>query len=274
MAVKEQLTKKERREAAREKARKAAELEAKRQKRNKMITIGVVVAAIVLIAVVIWAIVSNSSGSKNGGVEYLEYETPLVEVAPVNDPETGNQTGFALTSTTTDVAADAPTINLYFDYMCVHCNTLERDRGGELAKMVDEGRATVVLNPVAIMGTQYSANAAAAFEYVAKNSPEHLFKFHMNLFEYSDDMFSGRSSTEPGWDQVLAAASDAGVPQDVIDGMQDGLDMNWLQTATTDFRAQYQGTPTVLLNGTEDYSWATQGFLGMVGLEPIIAEQG
>lgn len=273
MAAKEQLTKKERREAAREKARKAAEAEAKRQKRAKAMTIGIIVAAIALIGVVIWAIVSNSSGSKEGEGTFLQYETPLVEVSPFEDPDSGNVVGFALTGTESTPDDGAPTINVYFDYMCVHCNTLERDRGGELSKIVAEGRATVVLHPVAIMGTAYSANGAASLEYIAKNSPEHLLKFHNNLFAYSDDVFSGRSSTEPSWEQIKKAASDAGVPEDVVNGMQDSVDIEWLQTATDDFRAKYQGTPTVLLNGQEDFSWARQGFLPMVGLEPIIAEQ-
>lgn len=265
---KKNLTKAERREAAREKARKLREAEERQAKRTKIITIVSIIAAIAIVGVAIWAIVSNSSGESDGG--YLEYDAPSVTVEPIENADAGIVDGYAVLGSDATLEDGAPTIDVYFDYMCVHCNTLEQTRGGEINKIVDEGRAKVVLHPVNIINSQYARDAAAAFHYVAENSPEHLLKFHENLFSQSNQVFSGQSSTEPGWDQIVESADDAGVPQEVIDAMQDGLDFDWVTGATEAFRQNFTGTPTVLLNGEDDNGmWSREGFLPMVGLEPV-----
>lgn len=45
----------------------------------------------------------------------------------------------------------APTVQIYYDYLCVHCNDLEREHGAELSKLAEDGKITLELHPVGMM---------------------------------------------------------------------------------------------------------------------------
>lgn len=265
-------TKAERRAEAREKARRLQELEAKRAKRNKLITILVIVVAIVLVGVAIWSIVSN--GSKDDANGRPDYDPVAVQVEPVVKENTEITTGFAVIGENAELSADAPRVDIYFDYMCTYCNDLEQWNGADINDLVAEADAEFVYHPVAILNNDFSAKGAAAFKFIAENSPEHLAGFHKNVFEDTDAVLNGRSSTLPDWGNIRDAASDAGVPSDIVDRIEDEADLEWANTVTTEFLKEYRGTPTVLVNGEETTAWANNDFKAMLGLaEPKDSNQ-
>lgn len=260
------MTKAERREAAREKARKLQEAEAKRAKRNRLITIGIILAAIALVGVVIWSIVSNGRDNGEDGAGRQEWDPVAVQVEPVVKDGTDITTGWSVIGDGAELAADSNRLDIYFDYMCTYCNDLEQFNGGDINDIIAEGDAEIVYHPVAILRNDFSAKGAAAFKYVAENSPEHLAAFHKNVFEETDAVLNNRSSSLPDWGSIEDAARDAGVPEDIASSIEEEADLEWVNTATQAFLENYRGTPTVLLNGTETTAWAANDFPAMLGL--------
>ncbi|WP_182354341.1 DsbA family protein [Flaviflexus huanghaiensis] len=261
------VTKAERREAAREKARKLQEAEARRAKRNRNLTIGVIIAAIVLIGVVVWSIVSNGRGAADDDSSgRQEWDPVAVQVEPVVKDGTDITTGWSVVGEGAELATDANRVDIYFDYMCTYCNELEQMNGGDINDIVAAGDAEFVYHPVAILRNDFSAKGAAAFKYIAENSPEHLTAFHKNVFDEADAVLNNRASALPDWGSIANAARDAGVPEDIASSIEKEADLDWVNTATQSFLEDYRGTPTVLLNGTETTAWAANDFPALLGL--------
>lgn len=266
------MTKAERRAAAREKARKLQEAEAKRAKRNKFITIGVIVAALVLVGVAIWSIVSNGS-DEDTETGRQQWDPVNVQVEPVVKEGTDLTTGWAVVGDGAQISGDANRVDIYFDYMCTYCNDLEQMNGGDINDIIASGDAEFVYHPVAILRNDFSAKGAAAFKYIAENSPEHLMAFHKNVFELTDALMNGREVTMPDWNSIVDAARDAGVPDSVASSIEQEADLDWATATTQEFLTDYRGTPTVLLNGTETTAWAANDFPGLLGLAEPKASQ-
>lgn len=261
-----QQTKAERREAAREKARKLQELEEKRAKRNKLITIIVIVVAIALVGVAIWSIVANGSDDEEDAMRQ-EYDPVAVQVEPVTIEGADVPTGFSVLGEDAEYSEDAQRVEIYFDYMCIHCNNLEQWNGGDLNEITAQGDAEIFYYPVAIMNNDISVYGAATFQYIAENSPEHLMAYHKNLFDITDAYLYNREAVRPDWDSVKQAARDAGVSDDVVDSLESEVDLEWVNAANQQFSANgFTGTPTVLLNGEVNYEYAENDFPAMLGL--------
>lgn len=259
------MTKAERREAAREKARKLQEAEAKRAKRNKFLTIGVIILAVAVVAVAIFAIISNRSDD-DSTTGRQQWDPVNVQVEPVLKEGTEITTGYSVLGEDAELADNAPRVDIYFDYMCTYCNDLEQFNGGDINDIIASGESEFVFHPVAIMRNDFSAKAAASFRYIAENSPEHLMAFHKNVFQDTDAVLNNRSSTLPDWGNIVSAAKDAGVPDEIADSIEAEADLDWAGTATQEFLTTYRGTPTVLVNGTETSAWAANDFPGLLGL--------
>lgn len=255
------MSKAERREAARERARKLAAQEAKKAQRNKLYTIIGILVAIAIVGVAIWAIINNNSGD-----DAVDFDPPLVTVTETQN-DAGVSDGYTVVPEGVTPATDAKDVAIYFDYMCRYCAQLESNYGYQINDMMEKGQINLTLHPVAILNTNFSTQGAAAFHYIAGNSPEHLAKFHKELFDLTSQIFSGQSSTEPGWPQIVDAAKAAGVPAEIADSIEANVDTEWLNGATNSFREKYTGTPTVLMDGQENYQWAEEGFYSMVGVE-------
>lgn len=259
------MTKAERREAAREKARKLQEAEAKRAQRNKIITIVIIVVAVALVGVAIWSIVSNR-GDDEDAAGRQQWDPVSVQVEPALKEGTDITTGYSVLGDNAELSADAPRVDIYFDYMCSYCNDLEQFNGGDINDLIASGDAEFAFHPVAILRNDFSAKGAAAFRYIAENSPEHLMMFHKNVFAETDAVMNGRTSTLPDWNEIVGAAKDAGVPDEIADAIEAEADRDWVATTTEEFLSTYSGTPTVLVNGTETTAWAANDFPGMLGL--------
>lgn len=258
---KSRLTKQERREAAREEARKLREAQERREKRNRVLLISGLAVALVAVAALVWAIVSSSGRSALEGV-----------ARPAgSDLSGGIPIGASLEAGTTNEGA--PTVNVYLDYTCSYCSQFEQINAADLRTLAQDGTATVVFHPVSILDrsddyTGYSGQAANAAATVADRAPALFLDFSDRLFALYDAAVqaavdSGATAvTEPTVADIQAAAVEVGVPQDVADAIADREFGDWVAATTRQFgRDGFQGTPTILVNGEDFSGWPEQGAL-------------
>ncbi|ANH38768.1 Serine/threonine-protein kinase PknE [Nocardioides dokdonensis FR1436] len=148
-------------------------------------------------------------------------------------------------------AADAPhDIVVYEDFLCPFCGALEEVSTDDLARLADEGKVTVEYRPFNLLSRigDYSARATNAFAVVLEESgPETAKAFHDLLFENQPS----ESGPFPSDADLVALAVEAGAEEsDVADGIESGARMDWVEEATRAAQdAGVQGTPTVLLDG-------------------------
>lgn len=262
MASTERLTKQQRREAAREQARKLREEQERRDKRNRIILIaGLAVAALVVVALV-WAIVSSSGRSALDGV-----------ARPANsDASGGIPIGSSLEAGSENPGATE--VSVYLDYTCSYCAEFEEINAADLETAAVDGEATVRFHPVAILDgsdgayTDFSGQAVNAAATVAEYAPAQFLDFHTELFTLWDTALqaaidAGASAvTEPTVADIQATAVAVGVPQEVADRIADGEFAEWVAATTRQFgRDGYQGTPTIVVDGEEFLGWPEEGAL-------------
>ncbi len=231
-------TKAERREAAREEARRLREEQAKREKRNRIILIGTIVAVLALIAVAAVVIIGQSQKSALDDV-----------ASPAGANESG---GIVVGAEGVGSANDgAPTVQVYADFMCPYCGQFELTNGVMLEDLADAGQATVVYHPLAILdrfsnGTNYSTRAAQAAAVVADQAPEQFTAFYRALFENQPAENTDGLSDE----EIASIAVGVGVPQAVADTFTEGVFNDWVAAATSQASDDgVTGTPTILIDG-------------------------
>ncbi len=267
------LTKQERLEQAREAARKLQQEEEKRAKRNKLLAIGGSLVLVAVIAVAVTLIVRSGSSDKDSSSdgEWTDFTRAAsvftAEDTPANVTDQGGITiGSSLKAGT--VNEGAPEVTIYFDYLCHWCNLLEGDYAEDLTQMAKDGDITLVYQPVAIMGQDFSTQGAAADFFMAENAPEYYLDFHNTLFEektiplFADD---ATDQTLPTVDDILSVAKEVGVPDDTVADLQtainDGTYDATIQAAYEQWTANGQtGTPGVIINDRQLVDW-TEGKL-------------
>lgn len=261
------MTKAQRREAARAEALALREKEQQRDKRNRIITLSVLAAALVALAVVVWFILRE-------GEKKTVDEVPLsqVEMPATAQDDGGIPVGADGAAGTTNEGA--PVVDVYLDYMCPICGDFEAANAADIDTMVADGDATVVYHPVAILdrmsqGTEYSTRAGSAAAWVADQAPEAFPKFHALLFENQPEENSEGLTDE----QLASFAKEAGAGSTVTDAIADGTARTTFgqyvysatQEATGDESLQNAqggfGTPTVLLDGERFETWNQPGAL-------------
>jgi protein-disulfide isomerase len=232
-------TKAERREAAREQARLLREAQARRERRNRLLLIGGLVAGVALIVVAVFAIIGA------GSVSSLE---------DVDRPAGSDLSGGIVTGAegVGSENAGAPEVRVYSDFMCPFCANFEELNGPMLDEIATAGEATVIYHPVAFLdrfsqGTEYSTRAAQAVAVVADAAPEQFVAFQAALFAGQP------AENTPGLsdDEIGQIALQAGVPQEVVDTLADGRFTEWVGAATNQASLDLEraATPTVLIDG-------------------------
>lgn len=251
-------SKEERRAQAREKARLLREQQEKRAKRNRLL---VILGAILALAVVALAIVKIVSAGTDdlGGYEGTVRSAELQNV--------GDDLGIAVDANGKAVAerlADTPQVQIYSDFMCIHCTNLDNQSYEAYAAHAEAQDVQVVHYPVAILGQEFGQLGAAASFYVATYAPEQFKDFHRALFERSTQILIDRTAAQPNAGEIADIAKSVGVPEDVVNDLPISITSDaWTKVvndANVKFRdAGFAGTPTVLVDGTEDSSWGTLG---------------
>ena len=263
MSMNANMTKAQRREAARLEAQRVAAENAARDARSKRIIwsiLGALVLGLVAAVLVVarpWETATHDAAPNFDPV-------PLTEIqnVPANTMQDG---GFILTptgGTTSAYNPDLPTLGIYFDYHCIWCYQFEMINLQNIRDIAASGEVNVVLHPVSILDratprTHFSTRSLAAAGWIAQYSPEHFLDFHALMFENQPNEQGGDMSNA----QIAAFAEQAGVPANVAAGIADGtaaqtygqwvaslsaatLQMpNLRNPATGSF-----GTPTITLN--------------------------
>ncbi|MBW0255941.1 thioredoxin domain-containing protein [Cellulomonas sp. PS-H5] len=256
-------SKNERRDAAREQARALREQQAKRDRRNRFLGIGMLsVAVLALGGVLVWVLTQGGGSSEEALPDYPD--TPLSEVTDV--PSTAlPEGGIPVSASGVGGEVDDSTtrVDVYLDYMCPACGAFEEANGDNLISLASEGTATVVYHPIAILnrysnGTGYSTRAASAAALVADEAPDQFAAFNEQLFAGQPDEGTDGLTNE----EIASIARDAGVSGSVADKIADGSALDqygqWVTSATNDVTANPDlvneangsfGTPTITIDG-------------------------
>jgi protein-disulfide isomerase len=280
------VSKKARRDQAREHAREMREKERKRKQRNGWIIKGSVGLALVAIAVVTVLIFNN--------VRQAQVEAATPKPGPANMISdgillTGDGTGEIVAvptgaiapkgqPTPTDLTKYPDTVNIvtYVDYFCPVCQAFEQTNLEQIGTWVSSGVATLEVHPIAIldgasMGTRYASRAANAMACVAEFQPNSYFAASGAMYQSQP----AEGTTGLKNEEIIQVLAAAGVTEPkVADCINKESFKQWVTAATERTRgpvpnselAAVAGTPTVLVNGVQ-YTGAPndkQAFLDFV----------
>ena len=244
-------TKQERREAARERAKKLREAQARREKRNRFLLIGGGVVFIVLIALAIYAIVSSSGTKPLEGVGEAPAGATESGAIPVGADGAGT------------VNEGAPELDIYVDYLCPHCAHFEEVNGQDVVDLVAAGEVTANIHPITFMDrstdyTGFSTRGAQATAVVAELAPERLLDFHLALFEAQGP----GGGVELSNSQIVNAGTNIGLDSEVTDRFGGDNFKEWVLAASGQARSDnVTYTPTIRINGEDFEEWTTPGAL-------------
>lgn len=253
----------ERRNLARDKARQLREEQKKKDRRNRFILQGSLIAVVLVLGAAVVLVITStikppapgplnmlSDGIKIGaGLDAVL--TPGLKPSAEPIPSASNEPSSVLD------------IRIYSDYLCPICGGFEEANNEQIKKMVSDGIATVEIHPVAIldrlsMGTKYSSRSANAAACVANYSPDNFFAFNSLLFmNQPEENTAGLKDAE-----LIEFAKEAGVVskfKKVSQCIEDKAFKGWVAGATDRFttnplpnvatQPERPGTPTIYVNG-------------------------
>lgn len=255
----DRVPKRDRREAAREKARLMREEAQRRARRRKWmvqgsVSVGLVVVLAIIALVIVTSIRPAGPGPRNmasGGI-LLTSTTKVVKSPPhAADSLASNQE-----STSDNVAH----IRVYLDYQCPYCKQFEDTNGKQIAQWLNSGIATLEIHPISILdassgGTHYSTRAANAAACVANYAPSRFYAVNSALFAKQPPE-NGNGLTD---EKILSILKGAGASSDALTAcVKNGTYSAWVKSVTQKVttaktlpgtKVPLSGTPTVLVNG-------------------------
>lgn len=262
-------SKADRREAARAEALKLRDEAKRREKRNRMLAIGGLTAAVAVLVVAVILIL----GQEAKPIAYRGSE-PL-DISQVTTPSAANDKGGIPVGTDrvagSTVEGDAVVVEVVYDYQCPHCATFEAANHADIASLLESGNVQFIFRPVSFMdyasnGKEFSTRASNAAAVVADRSPEYFLDFHGALFANQP---TGNGLTD---DDIADIAREVGVPQETIEEFttpapdsDERVFSRWI-AAATELVSDELGlsTPTIIVDG--------QRFPGQ-GVDPNIIYQ-
>ena len=254
------LSKNQRREAAREKAKSLRESQRRKESARKIfLQGGLIVAAIAVVVVVVMVIVGSQRPASPGPLNMLS-DGIKIQQGMVAVPTAALQAEAEPVPNAVDESADVIDIQIYVDYLCPFCNIFEETNNAQLETWLASGAATVEIHPISIlnsnsMGTQYSTRAANAAACVANYAPDSFWAVNKALFaNQPEERTTGLSN-----DELVSIVTEAGAtPADEIEScITDETFKTWVGDATLraldgpipNSEALVKGTPTVVVDG-------------------------
>jgi protein-disulfide isomerase len=257
-------TKRERREAAREKARVTREAEAKRRRRRKWALQGGLVVGVLAVLAVVALVVSRSLAPAGPGPLNMASDgivlsgdgTTISAVSTDAVPADGSPVPSAAGT------AEKPSIVVYLDYMCPYCGQFDTTNADQLETWATQGAIDLEIHPLgfldnASMGSKYSTRSANALACVANTEPDAALDVNTALFA-QQPAENTRGLTN---DELVTLVQGAGVDDpDVASCIRDGQFDDWVASATeralndplpNSDLAAVTATPTVLVNGQQ-----------------------
>ncbi|HEX6233325.1 MAG TPA: thioredoxin domain-containing protein [Jiangellaceae bacterium] len=199
----------------------------KERRREQMMRFGIIAAVLVAVAIIAVAVMANRS---SGPVD--------PDVQPAGITESGG--GYSIT----EAAADAPTMEVWFDFSCPHCRDFEAASGPFLKQLADNGDANVVYRPVTFVGQLASIKATNAW---ACSLDEGMGE------QYMDAIYAIQGNYTDS--QLLSAAESVGLSSDTFEScVEDGTYEGWVNAShslgVNEFSVN--STPTIfVVNGDQ-----------------------
>ena len=255
------LSKNEKREAAREKARVLREEQKKKDRRTRFILQGSIVLALLAIVAIVAVVLVNSVGPSGPGPKNMASDGIQLTQGAIATETPALKAGQDPVPNTRDEAAGTLDIQMYVDYLCPICGQFEATNGEYITSLLDNGKTTVEIHPIAILdrlaqGSKYSTRATNAAACVANYSPNQVYAFHNLLFANQPK----ENTTGLSDDQLVDLTTQAAVenPDKVASCIKSQEFKKWVADSTA--RAlngpipnsnvdKVTGTPTVIVNG-------------------------
>ena len=254
----EKLTKNERREAAREKAKLQLEQEKKRRKIRSIWTkIGVLLGVLAVVGIVLSIILAsnkppveqiNPKNMVSDGVLFDGSTTPVSTPAIAKGSE----------PTPTTQNPDKVNVVVYLDYSCPYCKKFEAAQSSILENYVKSGDVTVEYHPLAFL-SNYSAVAANASACIAANEPDKWWKANSELYaQQPDENVAKGYATKTSIRTVKDILKGVGISSETSTCITDMPYIDWAAKATSSALTgplpnsdspKVQGTPYVIVDG-------------------------
>lgn len=260
----ERQTKNDKRDAARELARITREKQ-KRQDRLRrwLIPTGVTVVVVAIVAIVVLVVSTSgpaaqtAAGPKNmisDGILFTGVDGKITPTKTAAIKAKGTPTP---TVQKNDGLAHIIT---YVDFSCPVCQAFEETNAAQIASLVQGGRATLEVHPVAILdrsslGARYSSRANDAGACVANFAPDKFLDVMSEFYaKQPAENTTGLTNT-----QIISLVHSAGLTNGDVDACIKGESFkSWMAAATNRATSDSKllnptsgqfGTPTVLVNG-------------------------
>lgn len=221
-------------------ARAQALIEQRRQaeQRRRMLAIGGIVLAIVLVAGLAWFLASRDSTGDDPANTAEQSEPTAAQISDY---------GIVLGD------QDAPTtVTVYEDLQCPACASLEMAVGQKVSDGLDDGSIKVDYRLISFLDdastNEYSSRAANAAVVVLEEAGPEVFKeFHDELFA-QQPAEGGAGYTD---EELIDLAVDAGAEEAAVTpGIEGKIYDQWITNATEQSSQDgVRGTPTVEIDG-------------------------
>ncbi|UCN14193.1 thioredoxin domain-containing protein [Cellulomonas iranensis] len=277
-------SKAQRRDEARAKALAMRQEQERKAKRTRLIAIGGLVTAVVVLGAIVFGIVRQGQANAEayGDVVYAggTANTVVPALADVERPDVADDAGGVPVSSegVGTAVPDDVEVQVYFDFMCPYCGMFDRANGAELERLAEAGGVTVVYKNISFLdgtsrGTFYSTRAANAAAVVAAQDPEHYVDFVSALYTEENQPEENTNGLKDA--EIAEIALGVGVPQSVVDQFTATVDGSY-EVATSDSETESRdgtwrtyapfvaattqqaqtdlgglGTPTILIDGTK-----------------------
>jgi len=257
------LTKNERREAAREKARIQREEQKKKDRRTKLFLQGGVGLALVAIVAVIALVLVNSNQPAGPGPQNFASDGIQINQGFIATPTAALEADAEPIPTVVDEESGVLDIQMYVDYLCPICGAFEQTNAEYLESLIENGAATLEIHPISILdrlalGSRYSSRAVNAVACVADSSPNDFYAYHTLLL--SEGVQPEENTSGLSDDDLIALLDVAGVEDatTIAECIDDESFKSWVSNSTARALSEpipnsdvgpVTGTPTVLING-------------------------
>ncbi len=238
--------------SVREKAAAArAEQQAQEKRRERTVRIiGAIGVIVVVVAIIGIAVFASRSGSGGGGeVKPLPSPNPSLPV-PKGVYDSTGEVPYGVPYGT--APATAPLLELWEDFQCPACGSLEAINGAGIQTLATDGKVRLVWRPTAFLdnnlGNTSSAQAISAWGCAIDAG---------KTAEYHDAVYANQPTVEgEGFtdEQLLGFAEQSGISgvplEEFNTCLTSGRYLGWAVNSTQAFYdAQVQGTPAGFLNG-------------------------
>ena len=255
------LSKNEKREAARDKARLLREEQKKKDRRTKFIVQGSVIFASLAIIAIVALVIVNSIKPVGPGPQNMASDGIQLSQGAVATESPALKAGEDPIPNKRDDASGVLDIQMYVDYLCPICGDFEKTNGQYISSLLENGKTNVEIHPISILdhlsqGSKYSSRAANAAACVANYSPNQFYDFHNLLYANQPK----ENTTGLSDDELIKYTTEAKVDKaDAIAScIKDQEFKAWVDASTS--RAlngpipdtnvdKVAGTPTVIVNG-------------------------